>query len=342
METYCAELVRALEPVARTNLHVLPGHPDGSPPSAWSLLAYGVRTAWRVLTTNERYSAVHGADMAVWPLVWLAGARRLAPRLILSAHGTDVAMGTRNSAAGRAYAAYLRLGALLVRACLVIANSRATATLAGRFGYQTVKVVPLAARPTVSAASAGEHADPYVAFVGRLIPRKGCAWFIREVLPNLPEPVRLKVAGTILDLDEREALKAPRVDYLGPLFGEKLAELRRNAIAVVVPNLALGPTGFEGFGLTAVEAAIDGGVAVAGRIDGLEDAVIEGVSGFLEPPGDAVSWTARIRDIASWPPSRRAAFVERSREAALSCYNWDRVARDTAETYVAELMPGRR
>jgi glycosyltransferase involved in cell wall biosynthesis len=228
----------------------------------------------------------------------------------------------------------LRLGARLLRRATVLVNSEATAGLARRFGFSDIRVVRLAASPGPSAA-AGDLSEPYVLFVGRLIARKGCAWFVREVLPRLAPETRLKVAGTVIQPSEGEALNHPRVDYLGPRFGEELAALRRNALAVVVPNLTGGPETFEGFGLAATEGAAAGAVVIAARAHGIADAVIDGVTGFLETPGDAQAWAARIAEIASWPAPKRLGFVERARAAVAAEYSWDRVARETLDAYEA-------
>jgi glycosyltransferase involved in cell wall biosynthesis len=292
-----------------------------------------------LLTSPPRFDVVHGSDMAIWPLVWLAGLRRARARLVLSAHGTDVSFGTRAGVIAGAYAAYLRLGARFLRRATVLANSEPTAALVRRFGFCDVHVVRLAASPGPNAAA--DLSEPYVLFVGRLTASKGCAWFVREVLPKLAPEIRLKVAGTAIHATEREALNHPRVDYLGPRFGDELAALRRNALAVVVPNLTGGPETFEGFGLAATEGAAAGAVVVAARAHGIADAVIDGVTGCLETPGDAEAWAAHIAAIASWPPSKRLSFVEQARAAVSAQYSWDRVARETLDAYEAPFTLGR-
>lgn len=339
METYCVELCERLRGQTDLRVEALPGRPDGSTPTAASIIGFGFRMAWRLLVSPGAFEVAHGSDMAVWPLVWLAGARRPRAGLVLSAHGTDVSLGTRRGAVARLYAAYLRMGARLLRRGIVLANSEATAALARRFGFSNVRVVRLAATP--SANLAPDLSTPYVLFAGRLTASKGCGWFIREVLPKLSPEVRLKVAGTIIHTAEREALDNPRVDYLGPKFGEELARLRRNALAVVLPNLTGGPETFEGFGLSATEAAAAGAVVVAARAHGIADAVIDGVTGFLEPPGDAAAWTTRLEEIHNWPTEQRRRFTEQAVHASAEHYSWDRVAAQTIEAYREAVIPRR-
>jgi glycosyltransferase involved in cell wall biosynthesis len=339
METYCVELCERLKHRVRLRLEALPGRSDGSTPTALSLIGFGLRMVWRLLALPGRFEVAHGSDMAVWPLVWLAGVRRPSARLMLSAHGTDVSLGTRKGLIARAYAAYLRLGASLLRRATVLANSEATAALVRRFGFCDARVVRLAASP--GASGTPDLSERYVLFVGRLTVSKGCAWFIREVLPRLAPEIRLKVAGTIIHASEREALNNPRVDYLGPRFGEELAALRRNALAVVVPNLTGGPETFEGFGLAATEAAAAGAVVVAARAHGIADAVIDGVTGFLEEPGDAQAWAARLEEIRGWPALKRTTFAKGALNASAAHFAWDRVTAETLEAYRTPLTPRR-
>ena len=333
METYCVELVKALKAQADLTLEALPGRANGDPPSALSILGFGAKTALKLLARPGRYDVVHGADMAVWPLAMIARMRSRGAKVVLSAHGTDVAFASRKGLAPALYRAYLRLGARSLRHATAIANSRATATLLKTHGFTAPAITPLASPMTAQAAPESAPAR-YVFYVGRLINRKGCAWFIRDVLPRLAEDIRLKVAGTIVDESEREALDHPRVDYLGPVFGDELSTLRRDAIAVLVPNIAAeGVAGFEGFGLTAVEGAAAGGVVLAAEIDGVADAVIDGETGFLLPPEDAAAWARRIAEIDAWDTQERRAFLKGVLIAMQRDYSWNRVADATFAAY---------
>lgn len=330
MEVYCHELVRELQQRADVELRALPGRSSGKRPSAFAMLAFGLSTAFEIMLKGTKADVVHGGDLAMWPLVFIAALRRRSIRPALSAHGSDIALAYKRGIAANLYALYLKLGVLLLGHATILANSRATASLVRQCGFGDVRVVPLA---TMLPVTRPAEPEPYILFVGRLIRRKGCAWLIREVLPLLDSGLRLVVAGVVWDRDEGEAIQRERVEFRGAVFGKDLAELRARATAVIVPNLAMGLEGFEGFGLTAVEGAADGGVVLAADIDGIADAVRDGVTGFLLPAGDAPRWARKIGEISAWTPQQRRAFVETSQAAVARIYAWARVADETMEAY---------
>ena len=335
METYCVELTREIKPNVDLTLFALPGRADGSAPGFGAILGFGARTLWRIMGRARRYDVVHGADMAIWPLVCVAGVFSSKAVIVLSAHGTDVSFAQRAGPISRLYRLYMALGARLLRRARVIANSQATAKRARALGFKFVDVVPLATRmPSLPAVGASEEPPaPYILFVGRLVRRKGLGWFISEVLPHLPAKVTLRVAGTLWDETERAALEANRVEFLGPVHGQALNILMAEALCVVLPNIPLDRGHFEGFGLVAVEAAAAGGVVIASRMDGFTDSVIDGETGLLVEPMSGPDWIAAISTVAGWSPDTRNAFTSAARAKCATFYTWQRVARQTVEIY---------
>lgn len=332
METYARALTEELGTTMDVRLTVLPGRPDGRVPAIPALIGFGLRAACGIVFTRRTPEIVHVADMASWPLAFCARLRYPGARIILSAHGTDVSFGVRRGVKASVYRGYLRLGARLLRRATVIANSRATAATTRKFGFSDVVMVPLAAEAVEDIKPAPAQ-EPTILFAGRLLPMKGCSWFIKNVLPLLPEPLRLEVAGTVWDESEKAALTAPRVRYLGVLDQTALCHAYASATCVIVPNINVASGAFEGFGLVATEAAAAGGIVLASAQAGLRDAVLEGDTGFLLPAEDAKAWADKIMEVANWDNDYRAAFVKKSRSLCRSHFSWQRVARQTVEIY---------
>ena len=331
METYSMRLSEELAKLAPVEVVALPGRPDGQPPRATALLGFPFTVLRRIIARREPVNVLHIADMAIWPLALLATLCRGSPRVVLSAHGTDVAYHRRGTVRGRLYGAYLRLGSRFLPRAKVIANSRATRDVVAETGWRKGAVVPLATDIVVPAPDGSN--DGTILFAGRLVERKGCGWFIREVLPLLPDGIRLKVAGTVWHETERAALGHPCVDFIGNLDGDDLVQAYRRALCVIVPNIELANGEYEGFGLVAVEAAAAGGLVIAADCGGLRDAVVDEVTGFLVPAGDAQEWANRIDAVRQWTNGERARFLGKTSLEVERRFNWQRVAKETLALY---------
>lgn len=138
---------------------------------------------------------------------------------------------------------------------------------------------------------------------GRLVRRKGVAWFTREVMPLIDERFHYLIAGTGAD-DQfiRDAAAetgvADRVHLLGYVPDAERAELLRGADFFVQPNIPVS-NDMEGFGLVVVEAAQADLLTVAADLEGLRDAVRPGETGFSVPSGDATKWADELTALAA-------------------------------------------
>ncbi len=333
METYCERLTEELAKLQPVDVIALKGRADGSPPGALSLLAFPFTILRRFSQMPDKPAIVHLGDMAIWPVGLLTTLFFSSAQIVLSAHGTDIAYGARGGVRGSLYAAYLGLGARLLSKARVIANSQATRDRLLAIDWNSDAVVPLA---TDLRSDASSDFDPnQIIFAGRLVRRKGCAWFVHKVLPLLPETVRLTVIGTRWDEAENSVLSHPQVEFLGPKPQAQLAQYFAKAGCVIVPNIELGNGEYEGFGLVAPEAASAGGVVLAASSGGLKDAVIDGETGFSLPAGDAQAWADKIAKVAGWSAEKRTAFIATSQATAQHHYSWSRVATQTIEAYTA-------
>jgi phosphatidylinositol alpha-1,6-mannosyltransferase len=168
-------------------------------------------------------------------------------------------------------------------------------------------------------------------FIGRLIERKGLAWFVRDVLPRivtLRSSVRLAILG---DGPERPKIIsaaqgagiADNLIWLGAANDDvKASELARAAICVM-PNVAVDGD-IEGFGIVALEAAAAGCPLVAADIDGLRDAVADGRSGTLVASRNADAWVYAIEQVlADAAASRQAG--ETARGYVSQHGSWDAI-----------------
>ncbi len=339
MELYSRELAAAMKAHADIDVEALPGRDDGRPPTGLALARFFLRAGFTLVARGRRYDVIHFGDFVLFPLaVWAAIVSPWSRRMV-TVHGLDLIYGRRKGWKPFLYRVYVAIARLLQGAVHVfVANSSATATVARELNFRNVAAIPLGvsipeeAPATTGEApkSAGRSSHRYVLFVGRIVPRKGLAWFAENVLRRLPNGVALKIVGGAWDKAELDqALLIPHTEYLGRVDDEELRRIRSDAAVVIMPNRSVDDGDMEGFGLAALEAAVDGSVLVASGIEGITDAVIDGETGFLVPEGDADAWAEKINEIMAWTPAGRSQFLARAQEIIAERYSWDRVARET-------------
>lgn len=239
----------------------------------------------------------------------------------------------------------------LIRASdAVIACSSNTARLArergvpdARLSALTPGVDPPATAPDPQRVAQLDDGRPTLLSVGRLVPRKGIAGFIRHALPAVvarcPQ-VRFVVIGSApaaaLQRGESEPARIEaaladtglrsHVTLAGFVDDRTLAAWMAVARVHVFPVLDL-PQDVEGFGLVALEAAAHGVPTVAFDAGGVADAVVAGESGVLVPAGDYAGFAVAV---GAYLEASREAIAERCRRVAAD-RSWARYARAVSE-----------
>ena len=138
-----------------------------------------VWAAWRVLNASvqKRVSVLHVGDPVLSPLAVFA--RAFGVPTIVTIHGLDVVY-------PRAfYRAYLRcfLRGFTVYVC--ISEAARSAAVAAGVPADRTRVIGVGMDVTPAEGRADLREKDRLLFIGRLVPRKGLAWFVRDVLPRL-------------------------------------------------------------------------------------------------------------------------------------------------------------
>lgn len=174
---------------------------------------------------------------------------------------------------------------------------------------------------------------------GRYTKHKGVEWFIRNVMPNLPEDYILVAAGGGI------AGKTAGDENYFPKCKKAVADLHlENRVRLLLnvprpdmkvffnvcdlyisPNIKT-PGSMEGFGITAIEAAACGRVVLASNLEGLKDAISDGQNGFLLEPENAEVWTKKIKEVLL-DDNFRKEFGQKAKQYTIANYSWDIIAR---------------
>ncbi|HKO51237.1 MAG TPA: glycosyltransferase family 4 protein [Polyangiaceae bacterium] len=281
---------------------------------------------WRVAFTAHRYDVIHLGDA----MLSVAGLlpRAFGKKVAISVHGLDLTFRPR------VYQAYLRL---FLKADAIIANSESTRKLAEARGLSAVRAISIGVPERYFAASRATRRDAELeqrragrvalVTVGRLVPRKGAAWFVRHVLPRLSN-VLYVIVGVGAQRDEivRAAAETGMTDnvwLVGSVSDARLLDLLCSSDVFVMPNIVV-PGNVEGFGIVAIEASASGLPIVASRLEGIPDAVIDGANGQLVPPEDAEAFVNVLRELVASPEQRRR-LGESGRAYTEQHYSWPRI-----------------
>lgn len=189
---------------------------------------------------------------------------------------------------------------LLGRARIVVCASTALADDAGALGARDVRVIPSGVAIPAVVVEPGE--PPHALYVGRLSEEKG----VRE-LAEAARGLPLVVVGD----GPLRPLVPQAVGFVPP---RELGPWYERAAVVVVPSRR------EGYGMAAREAMAHGRPVVATAVGGLVDAVEDGVTGLLVPPGDVPALRRAIERLLS-DGEERARLGAGARERAEAAWS---------------------
>lgn len=302
----------------------------------WNFLLRARKAAQRIARQWKPDIVMAGSGLTA-PIV-LTAAQACGARACAYVHGLDVAV---------KHPVYRVIWLRVLRKMdVVIANSGPTAALCRDIGIDPGKIrivhpgVDLPAlRPSGQEAAEVDALRaryqwsdcPLLLSVGRLSTRKGLREFVSQALPAIvakhPNALLLVVGNTPTQALHAQAQTPQSIQdaadaagvggnlrFLGVITDyQELGTLYRASDVHVFPVREL-PGDPEGFGMVAVEAAAHGLPTVAFATGGIVDAVAEGQSGHLVPPGDYPALSDAILRILADVESRWQAGAEQFAE----------------------------
>lgn len=284
-----------------------------------SRIAFPLRAVTAGVLRGRKGDCIHFGDAALSPLAFLV--KRICP----SARVTVTACGLDITYPSRIYQWALRRTLPAMDAVVCISRATEQEVLRRGVPEERTIVIPCGAWiEGVPSRCEPPSGSPVLLTVGRLVERKGVAWFLCEVLPEMLRTfpgLRYEIVGTGKDaklikkiIQERALDEA--VSLHGYVTDSERDTLLQNASCLVCPNVPVEGD-MEGFGIVCVEAAARGVPVAAARLEGLQDAVDEGGTGRFFRPRDAEGCARVIAEMLRNPLD--ASSVAR---AAREKYSW--------------------
>jgi len=179
---------------------------------------------------------------------------------------------------------------------------------------------------------AGDEGAPVIAYVANLFHYKGHLDLVRaarKVADAFPA-ARIVLVGRDAGALGQVRAEIERLSLGGNVF---LAGLRENAAEIIAAStFAVHPSHEEGFSNVILEAMAAGKAVVATRVGGNPEAVVDGETGVLVPPGDpgplAEAMLALLRD-----PERALEMGAAGRRRAVEHFSLEKMVREIASLY---------
>ena len=216
----------------------------------------------------------------------------------------------------------VREGIVRAERCVVLGDGSLSGVDTERFRPDS------ALRAAVRAELAIGERGRVVAYVGRLIRDKGVLDLARA-FPSLPSDTVLIVVGP-----DEDGLAA----RMRELAGDAAARMRFAGYTsqperfLAASDVLCLPSYREGFGTVIIEAAAAGVPAVASRIYGVTDALVDGSTGLLFTPGDALELARVLSDILEDDALRRRLGAA-ARRRAMEQFTQARMTHELAAFY---------
>lgn len=278
-----------------------------------------VFTTWRALIAERR--RWRGADLhlcepgPMLAMMLLPDWRMFRPRrLLLTFHGSEILRFHANPVLRRLTRRLLRRADRIS-----LLTDYTDSLLLARFPEAAGKIVRTPGAPRANlriTATPPPRSDPdrvVVLTVGRIHPRKGQLCTLRALAalpPELKARVDYHIVGRARHEQHERELRAAAADsglnvrFRGDLSETELADAYREADIFALTSIPHGHS-VEGFGLVYLEASAHRLPVVAHAIGGVPEAVLDGETGLLAPPGQQGALTATFALMIGDPALRR-------------------------------------
>lgn len=180
--------------------------------------------------------------------------------------------------------------------------------------------------------------SPILLTVGRMVKRKGHAWFASEVLPKLDDNYRWLIIGDGAEYPEIERrIKAKKIEHKVIFAGRQPDSVLYNAYSgadlFIMPNIPVAGD-MEGFGIVLLEAGLAGTPSIASDLEGIKDVIEQGVNGFKLKPLAADEFISTIQNVMN---GRIELLRKSTKNYVLNNFGWKHISQQYVD-FIQEVL----
>lgn len=292
------------------------------------LPVFFVTAFFEALSCAHQFDIIHIGDPVLSKLAWLLKKLTQKP-VVIEVHGLDILYKSK------IYQWYLKM--FFQNADLYVCISHHVQKILNeKFdGLKSVVINPGIYDEFYQSSITKKDLQPILGFnpsskkilvtIGRLVERKGVAWFTADVVPKLSNNIIYIIAGRGPEQEKisrliKDLRLENKVYFVGGVSKENLAILYNSADIFVMPNIAT-QNNAEGFGLVALEASSCGTPVIASSVEGINDAVINEKNGWLAQEKNPESFVNLILEHID----DKQNISNSVRQFVLQNYNWQNI-----------------
>jgi glycosyltransferase involved in cell wall biosynthesis len=157
--------------------------------------------------------------------------------------------------------------------------------------HSKISILPMGVDTAQAAKARGERTPGKLVVVGRLVEKKGIQVLIEALRPL--KGYQLEIVGDGPWLDRlKEQAKGLNINFLGKRSKADVLRIFGSAAIVLVPSITAQDGDQEGLPVTLLEAAATGAYVIASDLPGINEVIVDGVTGALVRQGEV----AALRD----------------------------------------------
>lgn len=304
------------------------------------VVAVSLQRRVRALLRTRSYDVVH-ANWLV-PNAWAAARPAVALQvpLVITLHGSDVAIAERNRIVGRlARQAIAAAGTITAVSAnledrVVRLGADPAITMTIHLGVDTELFAPREPDPSLRARLGATPGTMLVLGLGRLIEVKGFRYLIEAAARVSGLHVAIVGEGGLRsELGALAQSVGASITFTGDLGRGAVSEALAAADVIAIPSVT-GPAGnTDGLPTTLLEALSSGRAVVASAIGGIPEVVSDGRNGLLVSEKDTDALANALGTLRDRPDLRRQLGDE-ARRSAVAEFDWDVTTEAFEHAYV--------